>query len=100
MTLRSSRFWSLFTRNEWERHIGGKQPAAEELRTRWRKILKRGARLDGLDPQRRHKLRTIRSRTANRMGREWRSSPGIFRKPYPLDSRRMANQFNATLQFL
>jgi len=70
MTLRSSRFWSLFTRNEWERHIGGKQPAAEELRTRWRKILKRGARLDGLDPQRRHKLRTIRSRTANRMGRE------------------------------
>jgi triphosphatase len=31
--------------------------AAEELRRRWRKILKRGARLDELDPQQRHKLR-------------------------------------------
>ena len=31
--------------------------AAVELRRRWKKILQRGARLDELDPQRRHKLR-------------------------------------------
>jgi triphosphatase len=31
--------------------------AAKELRKRWRKILKRGARLDTLDSQRRHKFR-------------------------------------------
>src|SRR5262249_59430935 len=31
--------------------------AAEELKERWRKILKRGAQLDTLDSQRRHKLR-------------------------------------------
>jgi len=31
--------------------------AAEQLRKRWKKILKRGARLDELDPQQRHKLR-------------------------------------------
>ena len=31
--------------------------AADELRRRWKKILKAGAQLDGLDPQRRHKMR-------------------------------------------
>jgi len=31
--------------------------AAEQLRRRWKAILKRGKRLDALDPQRRHKLR-------------------------------------------
>jgi inorganic triphosphatase YgiF len=31
--------------------------AAEQLRRRWKAILKRGKHLDGLDPQRRHKLR-------------------------------------------
>src|SRR5262249_40373882 len=31
--------------------------AADELRRRWKKILKAGAQLDELDPQRRHKMR-------------------------------------------
>jgi triphosphatase len=31
--------------------------AAEQLRRRWKKILKGGKRLDALDPQRRHRLR-------------------------------------------
>jgi inorganic triphosphatase YgiF len=31
--------------------------AADELRQRWKKLLKRGAQLDDLDPQRRHKMR-------------------------------------------
>jgi triphosphatase len=31
--------------------------AADEMRRRWKKILKAGAQLDELDPQRRHKMR-------------------------------------------
>jgi CHAD domain-containing protein len=31
--------------------------AAEQLHRRWKKILKRGRRLDELDPERRHRLR-------------------------------------------
>jgi inorganic triphosphatase YgiF len=31
--------------------------AAEELKRRWKKLVKRGAQLDRLDPQRRHKMR-------------------------------------------
>jgi inorganic triphosphatase YgiF len=38
-----------------ERSIG--KAAREELRRRWRKILKRGRKLERLDPARRHKLR-------------------------------------------
>jgi inorganic triphosphatase YgiF len=49
-----------WTRNDLARTLR-EQPipvaAAEQLTKRWRKILKRGARLGTLDPQRRHKLR-------------------------------------------
>jgi inorganic triphosphatase YgiF len=49
-----------WTRNDLARTLR-EQPipvgAAEQLRKRWRKILKRGARVGALDPQQRHKLR-------------------------------------------
>jgi triphosphatase len=38
--------------------------AADELRQRWKKLLKRGAQLDDLDPQRRHKIQAKKLRYA------------------------------------
>jgi triphosphatase len=58
--------------------------AADELRRRWKKMLKAGAQLGELDPQRRHKIRLlIRARTGE--GRKRAKERGVkFGRPAAL----------------
>src|SRR5262245_40354324 len=63
--------------------------AAKELRRRWKKILKRGKRLDELDAQRRHRLRI--------QGKKLRYAAEFFASAFP---RKRRQKFVASLERL
>ena len=67
--------------------------AAEQLRRRWKAILKRGKRLEALDPQRRHKLRI--------QAKKLRYASEFFAGAFPRKkSARRRQNFVATLEKL
>jgi len=63
--------------------------AAKELQRRWKKLLKRGKRLDELDPQRRHRLRI--------QGKKLRYAAEFFASAFPHKRQR---KFVASLERL
>jgi triphosphatase len=67
--------------------------AAKELRRRWKKILKRGKRLDELDVQRRHRLRI--------QGKKLRYAAEFFASAFPRKKSRLRQErFVASLERL